>query len=58
MADVNIKSGKYFLFDSALHGNAQKEKYEVILEKDVAVAKTYQYRPDEKYSFLINAFLY
>jgi len=56
--DVNIKSGKYFLFDSALHGNTQEEKYEVILEKDVAVAKTYQYRPDEEYSFLINAFLY
>jgi len=56
--DVSIKSGKYFLFDSALHGNTQEEKYEVIIEKNVATAKTYQYRPNEEYSFLINAFLY
>jgi len=55
--DVNLESGKYFLFDAALHGNTQ-EKHEVILAKNVAPAKICKYKPNEENSFFINAFLY
>lgn len=55
--EIGLKPGDYFLFDAALPGNTL-EKYEVMIEKEVAFAKTYLYQPDDENSFLINAFFY
>ncbi|WP_238946580.1 Imm21 family immunity protein [Vandammella animalimorsus] len=55
--NIDLKSGKYFIFDAALPGETE-EKYEIYFEKNVSVATTYLFRPGGDDEFQVNVFLY